>query len=145
MGSPAAAPVVVRELWHARGEILGDDLVCLVSVLPLGGSAVLHADSYEVHRPRATAVAFTGHVPTARVPAATAVTWRGLVETRVWTLLVMKTGEGRRWGDTASCANIPIPADGDSSDEGLVASVNNESDGSANDASLYGGWSSDND
>ena len=27
MGSPAAAPVVVPELWHAIGELYGDDLV----------------------------------------------------------------------------------------------------------------------
>ena len=64
MGSPAAAPVVVRELWHARGKLYGDDLEGLVSVLPLGRSAVLHADSIEVHLPRATAVTFAPHVLT---------------------------------------------------------------------------------
>ena len=95
MGSFAAAPVVVRELWHATGDLFGDDLAGLVSVLPLGGSTVLHADSIEVHLPRATSVTFAGHVPTPRVPTAMAVKWRGQVETRVWTLLLMTTRGGR--------------------------------------------------
>ena len=93
MGSPAAALVVVRKLWHARGELHSDDLMGLVSVLPLGGSAVLHDGRYEVPLPRATTVAFAGRVPAARVLAAAAVEWRGLVETRVWTTLVMTTRE----------------------------------------------------
>ena len=93
--------VVVRELWHAQGKLFGDDLAGLVSVLPLGGSAVLHADIYEVHRPTTTTMTFAYHVPTARVPAVTAVIWTGLVETRVRTLLVMTAGEERRCSDTA--------------------------------------------
>ena len=143
MGSPAAAAVVVGELCHARGELLGDDLVGLVSMLPLGGSGLLHADNYEVHLPRATTMAFASHVKTARVPAATTVKWRVLVETRVRTLLVMTAGEGYKWGDTARCAEVPIPADGDSSDEGLPASDHSESDGSEDDASSDGVSSSD--
>ena len=143
MGSPAAAPVVVRELWHAKGELFGDDLEGLVSVLPLDRSAVLHADSNEVHLPRATAMTFAGHVP--RVPAATVVKWRGQVETRVRTLLVMTTREGRRWGDAAEHAEVQVPADGDSSDDGLPADNHSELDGSADDASSDGGWSSDSD
>ena len=50
MGSPGAALVVVRELWHARGELYGENLQGLVSVLALGGSVVLHADSTEVQQ-----------------------------------------------------------------------------------------------
>ena len=145
MGSPVAAPVVVRELWHARGELYGDDLEGLVSVLLLGGSAVLHADSTEVHLLRATSLTFANHVPNARVPAATAVKWRWPVETLVGTLLVMTAGEGRRWGDTTEYAEVPVPADGDRSDEGLPADDHSESDGSAGDASSDGGWSSDSD
>ena len=145
MGSPAAAPVVVREVWHARGELLGDDLVSLVSVLSLGGSAVLHADNYKVHLPRATIVTLAGYGLTARGPAATTVKWRRLVETRLRTLLVMIAREGHRWGDGARWAEVPIPVDGDSSDEGLPASDHSESDGSADDASSNGGWSSESD
>ena len=63
MGSPAAAPVVVCELWHARGELFADDLEGLVSVLPVG---------IEVHLPRVTTVTFASHVPTVRVAAAAA-------------------------------------------------------------------------
>ena len=37
-----------------------------------------------------------------------------------------------------------VPADGNSSDEGLPANDYSESDGSADDASSDGGWSSDN-
>ena len=116
MGSPAAALLVVRELWHARGDLFGDDRAGLVSVLPL--SALLNADNNEVHLPRATAVTFAGHVPTARVPAATAIKWRGQVETRVRTLLIMVAGEGRGWKDTAGCADVQVPAAGDSLGEG---------------------------
>ena len=72
------------------------------------------------------------------------VKWRELVETQVRTLLVMTAGGRRRWGDTARCAEVPIPADGDSSDEGLSASDHSESDGSADDPSSDGGRSSDN-
>ena len=145
MGSPAAAPVVVRELWHARGELFGDDLEGLVSVLPLGGSAVLHAVGAAVHLPRATAVTLASHVPAVRVPAAMAVKWRGQVETRVRTLLVTTAREGRRWGDVAKYAEVPVPAQGDNSDEGLPADDLSELDGSAGDASSDGGWSSDSD
>ena len=70
---------------------------------------------------------------------ATAVKWRGQVETRVRTLLVMTAGEGRRWGDTAEYAEVPIPVDGDNSDEGLPAGDPSESDDSAGDASSDGG------
>ena len=136
--------MVVRELWHAR-ELFGDDLEGLVSVLPPGGSAVLHAVGAAVHPPRAAAVTFASHVPAVRVPAATAVKWRGQVETRVRTLLVMTTGEGCRWGDAAEYAEVLVTADGDTSDEGLLADNHNESDGSDGDASSDGGWSSDSD
>ena len=139
MGSPAVAPVVVRELCHATSKPLGDDLVDLGGVLPLSGSAVLDADNLGVHLPRATAVTFAGLEWIVRVPATTAVKWRGLVETRVRTLLVMTTGEGCRWGDTTRCAKLPVPPDGDSSDEGLPASDHSKLDGSANDASSDGG------
>ena len=138
MDSPAAAPVVVRELRH---ELYGDDVEGLVSVLPLRGLIVLHAESIEVQLPGATAMTITNHV-TARVPAATAVKWRGHVETRVRTLLVMTAGQGRTWGDAAEG---PVPADGDSSDVGLPANDHSESDGSAGDASSNRGWSSDSD
>ena len=133
MGSLAASHVVVRELWHARGEMYGNDLEGPVSVLPPGGSAMLHADSTEVQLPRATTLTLASHVTTARVPAATAVKWRGQVEPRVRALLVMTTGEGRKWGDTTEYAEGAVPADGDSSDEGLLAVDHSESDGGAND------------
>ena len=42
MCSPAAAPMVVRELWHAQGELFGDDPAGRVSANPLGGSEVFH-------------------------------------------------------------------------------------------------------
>ena len=67
------------------------------------------------------------------------------METRVRTLLVMTTREGRRWGIALWCPEVPIPADGDTSDEGLPASDDSESDDSAKDASFAEGWSSDND
>ena len=121
MGSRAAAPAVVRELWHARGELYSDDLEGLVSVLALGGSAVLHAVGTEVHFPRATTVTFASHVPTAGELAATVVKWRGHVETRVRTLLVITLGERRKWGDAAEYANVPVPAEGDSMDECMLA------------------------
>ena len=111
----------------------------------LGGSAVLHDGEYVVHLPRATAVAFAGHKRAPMVPAATVVKWRGQVETRVWTLMVMTAGEGRQWGSAALCADMPVPADGDSSDEGVPASDRGESDNSADDASSEEGWSSDSD
>ena len=145
MHSPAAAPVVVRELWHAKGEPFGQDPEGLVSALPLGGSAVLHAVGAAVHLLRAAAVTFASHVPAVRVPAATAVKWRRQVETGVRTLLVMTAGEGRRWEDRAEYAEVPVPVDGDSSDEGLPADDHSELDGSAGDASSDGGWSSDGD
>ena len=77
MGSPSAVPVVVRELWHATGQLQGDNVEGLVSVLPLGGSDVFHDSGYEVHLPRATEVAFAGHLRAARVPAATALSGGG--------------------------------------------------------------------
>ena len=83
MGSPPAAPVVVRELWYARGELFRDNSAGLVSVLPLWGSAMLHADNNEVHLPRAITLTLAGHVPIARMPATTVVKWKGEVETRV--------------------------------------------------------------
>ena len=61
------------------------------------------------------------------------------METRVRTLLFMTAGEGRRWGNAARCAKMPIPADGDSSHEGLFASDHSESDGSVDDASSQEG------
>ena len=48
LGRPAATPAMVRELWHARGQVRGDDLEGLVGVLPLGGAAVLRAAGCEV-------------------------------------------------------------------------------------------------
>ena len=67
------------------------------------------------------------------------------METRVRTLLVMTAGEGHSWGDTADYAEVPVQADGDSSDEGLAAADHGEWDGSAADASSDRGWSSDSD
>ena len=145
MGSLAAAPVVVRELWHATGELYGEDLVGLVSVLQLGGLTVLHAESIEGHLPRATSMTLASQVPTARVPAATAVKWRGRVETRLQSLLVMTAGEGRTWGDAAKYAGLQVPADEDSLDECLPPDDHSESDGTVDDASYNAGWSSDGD
>ena len=90
-------------------------------------------------------MAFAGHVRATMVPAATAIKWRGQVEMRVQTLLVMTPVERRQWGDTARCADMPVPADGDSSDEGLPTSDHSESNGSTDDASSEEGWSSDSD
>ena len=57
------------------------------------------------------------------------------METRVGTLLVMTATEGRGSGDTARCAQVPVPVDGDCLDESLRASGHIEEDGSADDAS----------
>ena len=97
MGSPTSAPVVVRELWHARGELNSDDLEGLVSVLPLGGSATLHSGQRSVYIPRSTALSVPGQMQNPTVPAAAAVRWRGTQETRTRTILVMTAGEGRWW------------------------------------------------
>ena len=67
------------------------------------------------------------------------------METRVRTLPVMTVGEGRRWGNAARCAEMPIPADGDSSHEGLLASDRSEPHDSADSASFEERRSSDND
>ena len=47
------------------------------------------------------------------------------------TLLVMTTGEGCRWGDTAQYGDVLVPEDGESLDEGLPVDNRNESDGTA--------------
>ena len=56
-----------------------------MSLLPLGGSGVLHGDTCEVRLLRASTMTFASDVPTARLPVAMAVKWRGQVETRVRT------------------------------------------------------------
>ena len=118
MGSLASAPVVVRELWHARGELNCDDLEGLVSVLPLGGSATLRSGQRSVYIPRSTALSVHGLLLNPMVPAAAAVRWRGTQETRTRTILVMMAGEGRWWRD-APPSRVPEAPDASSSDEGL--------------------------
>ena len=106
---------------------------------------MLHAVGSQVHLPRAIAVALASHMPSAGLLAATAVKWRGQAHTQMRTFLVTMAGDGRIWRDVAKYAEVPVLADGDSLDEGLPAYDHNESDGSAGDATLDGGWSSDSD
>ena len=99
---------------------------------------MLHADITELHLPTATAGTFASNVPTTRVAAATGVKWKGQVETRVRYLLIMTAGKGRKWGDVVEYAEVLVPADGDSSDEGLLVDDHSEPDGSAGHASSDG-------
>ena len=57
----------------------------------------------------------------------------------------MTSGEGCTSGYAGEYAEVPLLADGDSSDEGLLANDRSESDGSAGDASSGGSWSSGSD
>ena len=98
-----------------------------------------------MHLRQVTAVAFARPMPSPVVPPDTAVKWRGLLQTRVQTPIVVAAGEGHRWGCAHLCADLPVPAEGDSLDEGLLWERSHECDGNADDASSEEGWSNDSD
>ena len=141
MGSPASAPVVVKELWHVRGALHSEDLEGLVSVLALGGSTTLHSSEQSVYVPRSTALGVDGWLQSPMIPAAATVRWRGTLETRTMTIIVMTSGEGR-WWRRAAPLGIPEAPHSSSSDEGLPDEDHEESASSSDNASSEEGWNS---
>ena len=138
MGSPALAPVVVRELWHARGALHPEDLEGLVSILALGGLATLRSEGYNAHIPRSTALSVGARLESPVIPAAAAVQWRGTQETRTRTVLVLIAGEGRWWRGAAPPGILEAPRD-NSSDEGLPEVHLEDSETSSEGGLLIGG------
>ena len=142
MGSPASAPVVVRELQHMRGALHSEDLEGLVSVLAMGGSTTLHSGGQSVYVLRSAALRVDGRLQSLMMPAAASVRWRGTQETRTTTVIVMTAGEGRWWSEEAPMG-IPEAPGSSSSDEGLPDEDCDESASSSDDASSEEGWSGD--
>ena len=109
---------------------------------PWGGWTTLHSSEQSVYVPRSTALGVDGWLRSPMILAAATVRWRGTLETRTRTVIVMTTGEGR-WWRRAAPLGIPEAPDSSSSDEGLPDEDHEESASSSDNASSEEGWNSD--